>query len=56
MKKMTALMLSLMLMAAFALTTGCKKEQPKPAETAPAAPAAPAAPETPAPAPAAPAK
>lgn len=56
MKKITALMLSLILMVAFALTIGCKKEEPKPAETAPAATPAPAAPATPAPAPAAPAK
>ncbi len=53
MKKIIALILSLVLVVAFALTvSGCKKaEEPAPAPAAPAAPAeAPAAPATPAPA------
>lgn len=52
MKKITAIILSLLLTAAFALTSCKPKEAPKPAEqAAPAAPAAPApaAPEAPAP-------
>lgn len=57
-KKIIALILSLVLVVAFALTiAGCKKaEEPAPAPAAPAAPAeAPAAPAAPAPATPAPA-
>jgi hypothetical protein len=49
-KKVIALILSLVLVVAFALTTaGCKKaEEPKPAPAVPAVPAAPAEPAAPA--------
>lgn len=57
MKKILALLISLIFVVTLSMTIGCpKKEEPKPAPP-PAAPAAPAAPEKPAEAPpAAPAK